>query len=179
MTPPDMDRAFGDGSLFTRSAWRLELLPEYDDPVTRENIRLWRAGKTQGEDIRVYWDAVIRDAREAGKTITRVHVVDEMTEYLAFEFDFYRGSVEAGEDIRILPTSLTPGLDLPTFDFWLLDSEEPHARVAVQYYGLRGAWLRAEIVTEPGFVADCCRWRDAAMSRAIPLDAYQAGRSAA
>jgi hypothetical protein len=84
----------------------------------------------------------------------------------------------AGEDIRILSADLAAGLDLPGFDFWLFDAGQPGARVAVNVYGDRGAWLHAEIITDPGFVADCCRWRDAAMSRAIPLDAYQAGRSA-
>jgi hypothetical protein len=107
--PAEIDARFGDGSLFKRSAYRLEQLDEYDSPGTRE-------------------------------------------------------------DIRILPGDLATGLGLPGFDYWLFDGE----RAAVMYYGDRGTWLHTEIVTEPSFVADCRRWRDQALSRAVPLGDYMA-----
>jgi hypothetical protein len=47
------------------------------------------------------------------------------------------------------------------------------------YYGDRGTWLHSEIVTEPSFVADCRRWRDEALSRAVPLGDYMAEGSTA
>jgi hypothetical protein len=175
MKPAEIDAAFGDGSLFQQSAYRLERLDEYDAPETRERMRRWRAGQPQGADIRAYWDAVVGDARRAGKSMRRVHWVSEpVTDYLRFEFDFYRGSVAAGEEIRILPARLSTGVELPEFDYWLFDDE----RAAVMYYGDRGAWLRTEIVTDPAFIEACCHWRDSAWSAALPLDAYLAERSA-
>ncbi len=36
----------------------------------------------------------------------------------------------------------------------------------------RGTWLRTVMITDPSFVADCCRWRDIALSNATPLSAY-------
>jgi len=177
LAPAEIDQGFGDGSLFSRSAYRLELLDEYDSPSTRERMRLWLAGEPQGEDTRRYWDRVIGNAVRRGATMTRVHVLPDgpLPDYLRFELDFYRGSVAAGEDIRIVPARLTAGVELPSFDYWLFDS----ARVAVMYYGGRGAWLRSELVTDPDFVAACQRWRDAALSKAIPLSTYMAERSAA
>jgi len=177
-TPAQIDEAFGNGSLFTRTAYRLELLDEYDSPETRERIRLWLAGEPQGEDVRAYWDAVIRDAHRRGATMTRVHAIPSdgpLNNYLRFEFDFYRGSVEAGEDVRILPAGLANDIDLGVHDYWLFDND----RVLVNYYGGRGTWLRAEIVDDPAFVAACRRRRDAALSRAIPLNAYLARSTAA
>jgi hypothetical protein len=57
-------------------------------------------------------------ARQAGKVMQRVHLITEPpTDYLRFELAFYRGSVLAGEDIRILPGDLAVGLDLPGFDY--------------------------------------------------------------
>ncbi len=175
-----IDRGFAEGTLFDHSAWRLELLDWYTSPATEQRLARFLGGEQVTSAERAPWLSMLRRARAAGKTIGRVHVIAEpVTDYLRYELACYQSSFLAGEDIRILPASLTAGLDLPGFDFWLFDAEHPGARVAINIYGERGAWLCAEIVTEPGFVADCCRWRDAAMSRAIPLDAYQAGRSAA
>jgi hypothetical protein len=176
LAPADIDRAFGDGSLFARSAYRLELLDEYDSQTTRVRVAQFLAGEPDDPRVRAYWDKVVGDARAAGKVMRRVHVVAEpMTDYLRFELAFYRGSVAAGEDIRILPAGLATGLDLPHFDYWLFDAQ----RAAVMYYGDRGAWLRTELVTDPSFVESCRRWQDTALNAALPLSAYMAERSAA
>jgi hypothetical protein len=165
-----------DGSLFTRSAFRLELLDWYTSPGTERRLALWLAGKPDDAEIRAYWDQAVGDLRRAGKTIARVHVVAEpLTDYLRYEFNFYCGSVAAGEDIRILRADAAAGLDLPNFDYWLFDDQ----RAAVMYFGDRGAWLHSEIVTDPGFVASCRHWRDEALSKAISLSDYMAERSAA
>src|SRR5215831_4275472 len=174
--PAEIDARFGDGSLFKHSAYRLELLDEYDSPKTRIRVARFLADQPDDAEVRAYWDRVVGEARRVGKTMQRVHVITEpLTDYLRFELAFYRGSVLVGEDIRLLPGYLAAGLDLPGFDYWLFDDE----RAAVMYYGDRGTWLRTEIVTEPSFVADGCRWRAQALSRAIPLGDYTADGSAA
>lgn len=176
LTPADIDRAFGDGSLFARSAYRLEQLDEYDSPATRAGVARFLAGEPDDPRVRAYWDQVVGDARGAGKTMRRVHIVGEpLTDYLRFEIAFYPGSVAAGEDIRILPASLAAELDLPGFDYWLFDGE----RAAVMYYGERGAWLRTELVTETAFVESCRRWQDTALDAALPLSAFMAERGPA
>jgi hypothetical protein len=175
----DIDRGFAEGSLFEHSAWRLELLDWYTSPATEQRLARFLAGEQVTAAERETWLSMLRRDRAAGKTIGRVHVIGDLTDYLRYELACYQSSFLAGEDIRILPARLAAGLDLPGFDFWLFDAGQQGARVAINLYGERGAWLHAEIITDPGFVADCCRWRDAATSRAIPLDAYQAGRSAA
>lgn len=173
--PAEFDARFGDGTLFARSAYRLETLNEYDSPETRIRVARFLAGEPDLPQIRAYWDQVISEARQAGKIMQRVHVVSEpLTDYLRFELACYEFSVEAGEDIRILPATATADLDLPSFDYWLFDEQ----RAAVMYYGRRGTWLRTEIVTDPEFIADCREWRDAALSRAIPLSNYLGERSA-
>jgi len=176
----EIDRGFAEGTLFNHSAWRLELLDWYTSPATEQRLARFLAGEQVTPAERATWLSMLHRDRAAGKTIGRVHVIAEpLTDYLKYELACYQSSFAAGEDIRILPTDRAADLDLPGFDFWLFDAGQPGARVAINVYGERGAWLRVEIVTDPGFVADCCRWRDSAMSRAIPLDAYQAERSAA
>jgi hypothetical protein len=174
--PAEIDARFGDGSLFRHSAYRLELLDEYDSPSTRVRVARFLTGQPDDAEVRTYWDRVVGEARRAAKTMQRVHVITEPpTDYLRFELAFYRGSVLAGEDIRILSGDLATDLDLPGFDYWLFDDE----RAAVMYYGDRGTWLHTEIVTESSFVADCRRWRDQALSRAISLGNYMAEGSTA
>ena len=174
--PAEIDARFGDGTLFGRSAYRLETLDEYDSPRTRIRVARFLAGEPDLPEVRAYWDQVVGDALRAGKIMQRVHVVGEPpTDYLRFELHVYQESARAGEDIRILPMTAAGDLNLPDFDYWLFDDR----RAAVMYYGERGTWLRTEMVTDPGFVATCQHWRDEALSRAIPLSDYMKERSAA
>ncbi len=149
--------------LFTRSAFRLELLEHYEG----EGFRRWLAGEqvTSRE-----WESLVREWCDDGRDISRVHVIPEvLTPYLIFELECYAGSVAAGEDVRLLTPNRTNGLSLPPADFWLFDT----ALVAVMIYDDAGNWLRAELVTDQAFAADCCRWRDLAMDLAMPLSEYQ------
>ena len=176
MTPTEIEHGFLEGTLFDRSAYRLELLDWYTTPATERRLARFLAGEKVTAAERAAWLAMLRAVRADGKTMARVHIIAEpLSDYLKYELACYESSVEAGEDIRILPAHLATGLDLPGFDYWLFDD----ARAAVMYYGERGAWLRTEMVTDPGFVADCRRWRDEALSRAIPFSDYMAERSAA
>jgi hypothetical protein len=176
LLPEDIDSGFERGTLFERSAYRLELLDWYTSPATERRLARFLAGEKVTAAERASWLATVRSARAAGATMSRVHVVAEpLSDYLRYELNCYESSVAAGEDIRILPAGLAAGLGLPSFDYWLFDDD----RVVVQHYGERGAWLGASLVTDRVFVESCRRWRDMALSKATSLDAYMADRSAA
>jgi hypothetical protein len=173
LTPEEIDRAFAGRSLFRASAYRLELLDWYTSPATEARLARFLAGDAVTAAERQGWLSMLRAAVADGQSMSRVHVVAEpLSDYLRYELACYETSADAGEDIRILPAELAAGLDLPCFDYWLFDDR----RVAVMRYGERGAWQGAEIITEPQFAAQCRAWRDTAMSHAIPLHAYLAGR---
>jgi hypothetical protein len=162
-------------SLFEREAYRLEVLDWYYTPETQQRLQRFLAGEQVTAEERAPWLAMVREARAMGKTMSRVHLVSEpLTDYLKYELACYRSSVEAGEEVGILPDDRAAGLDLPELDYWLFDSE----RAAVMVYGDRGAFLHAELVTDPAFVAKCRRWRDLAMIHAIPLGEYTARSTA-
>lgn len=172
MTPDEFNAGFNN--LVKHEAYRLELLDMYDAPDTPGRVRRFLAGEPPDLAYRAKWDAFIAGVRRAGGTMSRVHVVAEpLTDYLRYELDFYRLSVAAGEDIRILPRTDAAGLDLPDFDYWLFDEA-----AAVMIYDESTRFLRAELVSDPGFLADCRRWRDIAMSHAVPLADYTSRRSA-
>lgn len=181
MTGADIDRGFAEGTLFDHTAYRLELLDWYTSPKTEQRLARFLEGEKVTAEERTVWLSMLRRDRNAGKTFARVHVIAEpLSDYLKYELACYETSVEAGEDIRILDVDAVAGLELPGFDYWLFDEAFPgKSWVAIQRYGERGAWLGADISTDPNFVADCHRWREAAMSKAVPLSEYMAERSAA
>jgi hypothetical protein len=181
MTGGEIDRGFAEGTLFDHSAYRLELLDWYTSPKTEDRLARFLAGEDVTAAERSGWVSMLRRDRSAGKTMARVHVIGEpLSDYLRYELACYESSAAAGEDIRILDADLASVLDLPDFDYWLFDEAFPgKAWVAVQRYGERGAWLGADVSTDPGFVADCRRWRQVAIARALPLNDYLTDRSAA
>src|SRR5262249_47959769 len=131
LLPEDIDRGFEHGTLFQRSAYRLELLDWYTSPATERRLAAVLAGGKGPARERASWLATIRNAKAAGATMSRVHVVTEpLSDYLRYEFNCYESSIAAGEDIRILHASLTARLDLPSFDYWLFDDE----RATLQHY---------------------------------------------
>jgi hypothetical protein len=169
ITPAEFDARFLQWS--THSAFRLETLDHYDSPASHAAFERFRAGQPFLTPWRAAWDAML--AKETDKQFSRVHVVSEpLTEYLRFELICYRSGAAAGEDIRILPRRLAP-TDLPPFDYWLFDSQA----AAIMSYDTQGTWLSTEFVTDPAFVADCCRWRDVTMRDSISLDEYTTGRT--
>jgi hypothetical protein len=159
--------------LFEHTSYRLETLDYYDDPGERETFRGFREGKPVPRNQ--WWLDFIRQARRDGKVMARVHVVSEpLSEYMEFEIAAYLANgYAAGEDVRILPRPQAEEFNgVP--DYWLMDSR---LAVLMSYDG-GGVLTRVEAVTDPRTVADCCRWRDVAMHRAIPLGDYTKRRLA-
>ena len=144
---------------FSYSAFRLETLQSY-------------AGTGRDEQ----WITLLKANRRWGKTHQRVHVVTEpLTRAMQEELTAgYEGNVAAGEDVRIIsvPHADEWPDDLPCHDFWLFDS----AWLYAMYYEADGRWVGAERVTDPEKVVKACRWRDAALHRAVPWNAYIAAR---
>jgi hypothetical protein len=167
MTSRSSDKLSGDFfSYFDRSAWRLELLPEYDDAETRERVEAFRRGIVPPASG--WYMERVRLARAQGKGIGRVHVIGELTDYLRYELAMYRHNVAAGEDVRILAADAAEGLELPPFDFWLFDDEW----IMRMEYGPHGAFRGREAISDARTVARCTRARDAAVQAAQPLQAY-------
>lgn len=156
---------------FEHTAYRLELLPAYDEASEAEALASFLAG--QEPDIypgRRSWLERVRDAKGAGKVMQRVHVVSEpLSDYLRFEIGWaYGQSQAAGEDVRILPSGEAPTALTGTADYWLFDSR---AMVRMEYDG-RGRLDRLYRADDPAEIVAACYARDAALHYAVPYDAY-------
>lgn len=117
------------------------------------------------------WRQMIRRHVDSGRSLRRVHIVEEpLTDYLRYELAVYDLNAEAGEQTGIITVS---GGDWPVglpeaTDFWLFDDRE----VWDMHYDNEGRFVEAVRAESIEQVEQCRRWRDAALSMAVPLDAY-------
>ena len=157
---------------FTRSAFRLELLPVYTMPGEADELRRFEAGEKPPPDYHYGWLDTVPAARRAGKTISRVRVVRRpLTTYIRYEFEWgFVYNVKAGEDIRVLDLTDQSGPDLPDHDFWLFDE----TIVVKLLYRPDGTQIGRELVQTPDL--DAYRgWRDATWQAAVPFRDYWHG----
>ena len=114
---------------------------------------------------------MLRQRDGSGCAVQRVHVVTSpLTAYMRFELASYAPNVEAGENVRIIPVPIGGGWpqDIPSDDFWLIDSSE----LWNQRYDQHGTWLGVDRVTDPAVIVQACRTRDAALHHSLPWADY-------
>jgi hypothetical protein len=155
---------------FAHSAWRLELLPEYEE--TGPRVAQFLAGGAP--EPYAEWISGLESARSEGRTVGRVHVIGELTDYLRYELALYEMHAAAGEDIRILSADVAGRIDLPDFDYWLLDRQY----VMVMQYGEHGVLTGLRAEDDPATVDDCVHAADLAHSLAMPVADWLERRAA-
>ena len=181
----------GFGKLFTayqRSAWRLELLPQYlipgdiyypaflaGEPVPpHPEGQWWKKGEA--------WINTIKGNVAAGRMMGRVHVLPEqLTPYLRFEIEWgYCYDSQAGDDIRLLEAGRVADdiRKLAVQDFWVFDDR----MVVLCDYKPDGTWVGGRVVSEGVDVSAFLQVRELALREAIELKEflarYRAGRYA-
>lgn len=160
---------------FTRSAFRLEVLPQYLVDVEAERFQAFREGRAlpPWPAESVAWFESIAASTAAGRTWSRVHVVDQpLSEYTRFELECYRDNVAAGEDVRIAERAGHPDLAELVEDFWLFDSETDRPVALLMKYAPDGRWHGYWRTEDPAVIDECRRQRDVALAASVPLVAY-------
>ena len=174
--------ASGLAACFARarySVFRLEAQPAYDVPTEADAIAAFTDGRPLPErSVRTNgYLQLVAAARQRGVTWTRVRVVDEpLTDYQRFQLAVYPGSVEAGENVLIAGRGVLHGLAAPVTDFWMIDAGHWGQRVIAMHYTPTGVFTGLRRVRH---VAPWRKLADIAISHAIPLDQFLAGRQAA
>lgn len=155
----------------TRSAFRLETLPQYLVPQEEEALAAWRAGDRRldtPEDSP--WLAHIRASSEQGYRWYRVHVLDyPLTEYSEFELYGYQANQAAGEEVFIADRACSPALEQLREDFWVVDD----TTVIRMIYDDIGRFQRPELAVD---TAPYLEMRSIALRHSEPLSDYLARR---
>jgi hypothetical protein len=153
---------------YKHSAFRLEVRDRYNEPEEIKPLRLFLAGEPDYA-WNDEWAAMMRQHTARGRRMERVRVVSEPhSDYTRFALDLARVNVSAGEDIRYLARDRAAHLDLPSYDFWFIDSSS----VGILHFGADDVLLGAEILTDPAAVGKHGRWRDVAWQHAVPFAEY-------
>lgn len=151
----------------------METLQNYSGSSADDAFLEWqRTGAIPLTDELHQWCERIQRRVDGGARVQRVHVVAEpLTDYMRFELASYEPNVAAGEDVRIIPAraGFWPA-DVPSgADFWLVDTR----RLWWMRYSPDGAWLGAELVTEPQRTVEARAVRDAALAQSLSWREYQ------
>jgi hypothetical protein len=154
----------------TRSSWRWECQGEYQ--VDTAKLDRWRRGEPFEEtQASLRWHAFIRGLRDRGIPFERVRMLTEpLTEYLEWMLGITYRNVEAGEDIRWVGEHRARELNMPGYDFYLIDDE----RVAIMRFDRDKVLSDLELVDDPDTVARHRAYRDAVWPLAIRHNDYLA-----
>ncbi len=166
---------------FTQDVFRLENLQHYAISAEDERVRAFREGTARPErSVRTEpWLARIAATTVAGKSWTRVHVVDHpLSEYLRYELVGYVESQAAGEQIGIADRAADASLSTLGEDFWLFDGESPEAYAVLMHYDEAGHFVGFDHTADPGVLDRCRLERDIAMRHSVGLNTYLAERKA-
>jgi hypothetical protein len=170
----DLGRCF---EMFRASAFRLETLVTYAEPIEDECLQAFRLGLPRPErSVRTSpWLRRIAETTAAGKSWRRVRVLGRpLSEHDCSQLISYRESAAAGEVIRIADRSAHPQLAALARDFWLFDAGTAKPFAAVMSYDQAGEYLGAAVTTEPAVVMACITSRNLAQQYSVPLGVYLA-----
>lgn len=151
----------------TRSAFRLETLPQYLVPQEQETFAAWRAGHPKPRTPETSpWLAQLQEDTARGFRWYRVHILDlPLSEYTRYELYSYQASQKAGQETYVVDRSVHADLEHLREDFWLYDDE-----VAVRMvYDEEGHFLHPELIDD---IAPYRQMRDTSMRHGEPLYDY-------
>ncbi|SMD11151.1 DUF6879 family protein [Kibdelosporangium aridum] len=154
---------------FERYAFHLEVQDSYHTSEESGPFRLFLAGQPDDFGWHQPWLDLVRDATNAGKSVTRARVVTvPHGDYTRWGLTVAGHNIAAGEDIRWLPRHHIDPEDLTTDDFWLFDDN----RVVFTVFEPSGQFAGGASTTDPAIVARCRAVRDQVWAVAVPHHQY-------
>ncbi|MVU78245.1 hypothetical protein GPX89_13450 [Nocardia sp. ET3-3] len=155
---------------FEREAVHLETRDAYGTAVELPHMAQWAAGEFDDLEWLQDWCSVVRDHREAGRSVRRARIVSEpLSDYQRWSYSIASPMVEAGEDIRWVPRRSVSSLCLPGNDFYLFDDQ----LVVFLHYAGNGTGTEKVTSTDPHDIRLCRRAFDSVWPLAIPHSGYE------
>jgi hypothetical protein len=154
---------------FNRTAFHLELQDSYHTPEEAGPFDRFLDNEPDDFAWLQSWLALVHEATEAGKLMTRVRVISvPHADYTRWGLGVAELNIQAGEEIRWLPRHLTNGMGLTTDDYWLFDDN----RVVFTVFEPSGQFAGGAQTIDPVIVEHCRNAHDLVWARAIPHRAY-------
>lgn len=111
-----------------REIFRLEILPEYKVPEDLAIFEKWKNGSVDFKKEAIIWFKSLKNTSRKGVEINRIRIVPQsIPEYICYEIDFWRHSMENGENIFLCKEedfiAIKSELNFEPKDFLLGDDE--------------------------------------------------------
>ncbi|WP_405860015.1 hypothetical protein OG407_20530 [Streptomyces sp. NBC_01515] len=150
-----------------QEAWSLETLPVYRVQQEEEAIRRFLAGEPVTRGATQPWFDRVEAYAAGGRRVGRVHIVTQpLTDYLRFEFEYYRHTVEAGEAVRILDVTRRPNPLAGVQDFWMFD----RSQIVLMHYERDGTQISREMYE--GAPEPFQEYQRIALVESVPFEEY-------
>ena len=154
---------------FHYTAFHLELQDCYHAVEEAGPFELFMQGKCDDFSWHQPWLKLVREATQAGKSITRVRVVTvPHCDYTRWGLSVAPLNIEAGEDLRWLPRHHATGIDFPPQDYWLFDD----SRVVFTLFDEDGRFTGGTEISDPQMIEQCRKVHDQVWALAIPHEQY-------
>jgi hypothetical protein len=161
---------------FTRSAWRLEALPQYNprtDASFRHFVETGEVLPLKDRPGKQEWMGLVAEAVAQGKRIGRVRIIGwPLADGERWELAVFGENAEAGEDVRVADRTAHPELAELDRDFWLLDDETDHPVAQLMTYDHDGQYVSREVTSDPAVIARCRAQRDLALACSVDLQEF-------
>ncbi len=161
---------------FTRSAWRLEALPQYNprtDASFRHFVETGEVLLLKDRPAKQEWMGLVAQAVAQGKRLGRVRIVGRpLADGERWELAVFGENAEAGEEVRIADRTAHPELAELDRDFWLLDDETDHPVAQLMTYEEDGQYVSREVTSDPAVIERCRAQRDLAVARSVDLNDF-------
>ena len=158
---------------FTRSAWRLETLPQYNprtDASFRHFVETGEVLPLKDRPTKQEWMGLVAEAVAQGKRLGRVRIIGQpLADGERWELAVFDENAQAGEDVRIADRTAYPELAQLTRDFWLLDDETDRPVAQLMTYDPDGQYVSREVTSDPAVIARCRAQRGLALARSVDL----------
>ncbi|MFF3444326.1 DUF6879 family protein [Streptosporangium sp. NPDC002721] len=155
---------------FRSTAQRLETRDRYNSPVEREPLRRFLEGNPDPEWANRPWLHSVRQAAAEGRYFQRVRVVSlPLSDYARFGLHGAKANNAAGEDIRYLDRDTALGAGVPQLDVWCFDRS---LSAILHFDDEDGSMLGAELIDDPGVVAEHRGWFDLARKLSVSREEF-------
>jgi len=153
-----------------KAIFRLESLPEYSVEEDLVSFEKWKRGEADFALEGREWFELLENTKKSGVQMQRVRIVDlPLSKYLLYEIDFWKHSVEKGEEFLFLTrdkyNKIKEELRFQPKDFWLFDDKT----LIIFHYGLKGEWVGEELIENAKLIEQHANLKQHLLKLAIPM----------
>ncbi len=156
-----------------KNIFRLEAIPEYGVPEDLVLFEKWKQGTLELDKASKAYLEKLNKTKKRGVKMQRVRIVPlPISEYIKYEIDFWKHSIQKGEEILFLEENeyenLIKNLNFEPRDFWMFDDKV----LIMFYYDGKGDFLREEVIQNDKIIKQYKDLKEKLLKKSIPMKQF-------